>query len=223
MAGTVDPKLVPLRYGSYRRCRWREAPCDGRGVDVVVDGADGPAFSSGSLTNGVAMTTPSARMGTGRLGPVNPQLEPSAQRGAHCCRSGSWAVVHRDGGDGSREPSPTQQPASSGPVQRGHDGSHGPPSLVARSSRRPPIDVDGEAARAGGGVDEDQRVTGAVGRRTGTATPVEVSLCAQAMTSTLGSDCGAGALPASALMTIGSPTNGFAATAEANCAEFRRR
>ncbi len=38
------------------------------------------------------------------------------------------------------------------------------------------------------------------------------------MASTDGSDCGAGALPASALMTIGSPTNGLAATAEANFA-----
>lgn len=56
------------------------------------------------------------------------------------------------------------------------------------------------------------------GRCTGTATPVEVSLCAQAMTSTDGSDCGCGALPGSALTTIGSPTNGFLATAEANFA-----
>ena len=56
------------------------------------------------------------------------------------------------------------------------------------------------------------------GRRTGTATPVEVSLCAQAMTSTDGSDCGSGALPGSALTMIGSPTNGFLATAEANLA-----
>ena len=54
------------------------------------------------------------------------------------------------------------------------------------------------------------------GRCTGTATPVEVSLCAHAITSTDGSDCGFGALPGSALMTIGSPTNGFLATAEAN-------
>ena len=54
------------------------------------------------------------------------------------------------------------------------------------------------------------------GRCTGTATPVDVSLCAQATTSTDGSDCGSGALPGSALMTIGSPTNGLAATAEAN-------
>ena len=38
------------------------------------------------------------------------------------------------------------------------------------------------------------------GRRTGTATPVDVSLCAQAITSTDGSDCGSGALPASDLM-----------------------
>ena len=56
------------------------------------------------------------------------------------------------------------------------------------------------------------------GRCTGTATPVEVSLCAQAMTSTDGSDCGFGALPGSALTMIGSPTNGFLATAEANLA-----
>ena len=38
------------------------------------------------------------------------------------------------------------------------------------------------------------------GRCTGTATPVDVSLCAHAMTSTDGSDCGLGALPGSALM-----------------------
>ena len=56
------------------------------------------------------------------------------------------------------------------------------------------------------------------GRATGTATPVEVSLCAQAITSTDGSLCGSGALPGSALMMIGSPTNGFLATAEANFA-----
>ncbi len=56
------------------------------------------------------------------------------------------------------------------------------------------------------------------GRDTGTATPVEVSLWAQAMTSTDGSDCGAGAVPGSALTTTGSPTNGFLATAEANFA-----
>jgi hypothetical protein len=54
------------------------------------------------------------------------------------------------------------------------------------------------------------------GRVTGTATPVEVSLCAHAITSTDGSLCGSGALPGSALMTIGSPTNGFLVTAEAN-------
>ena len=56
------------------------------------------------------------------------------------------------------------------------------------------------------------------GRTTGTATPVDVSLCAHAIRSTDGSDCGFGALPGSALMTIGSPTNGFFATAEANFA-----
>ena len=56
------------------------------------------------------------------------------------------------------------------------------------------------------------------GRCTGTATPVEVSLCAQAMRSTEGSLTGSGAPPGSALTTIGSPTNGFLATAEANLA-----
>ena len=54
------------------------------------------------------------------------------------------------------------------------------------------------------------------GRTTGTATPVEVSLCAQPIRSTDGSDCGFGALPGSALTMIGSPTNGFFATQEAN-------
>ena len=56
------------------------------------------------------------------------------------------------------------------------------------------------------------------GRSTGTATPVEVSLCAQAIRSTDGSDTGLGALPASVLTTMGSPTNGFLATADANLA-----
>ena len=56
------------------------------------------------------------------------------------------------------------------------------------------------------------------GRWTGSATPVDVSLCAQAITSTDGSDCGLGALPASDLMITGSPTNGFLATEEANFA-----
>lgn len=55
-----------------------------------------------------------------------------------------------------------------------------------------------------------------VGRRTGTATPVEVSLWAHAITSTDGSLWGSGALPESDLMTTGSPTKGFLATAEAN-------
>src|SRR6187402_580384 len=56
------------------------------------------------------------------------------------------------------------------------------------------------------------------GRCTGTETPVDVSLCAQAMRSTDSSDCGFGALPASALTMIGSPTNGFLATQDANFA-----
>ena len=56
------------------------------------------------------------------------------------------------------------------------------------------------------------------GRTTGTATPVEVSLWAHAMTSTDGSPCGSGALPGSALMMIGSPMNGFLATEDANLA-----
>ena len=56
------------------------------------------------------------------------------------------------------------------------------------------------------------------GRWTGTMTPVEVSLCAQAITSADGSETGAGALPASATTLIGSPTNGFLATQEANLA-----
>jgi hypothetical protein len=41
-------------------------------------------------------------------------------------------------------------------------------------------------------------------------------LCAHAITSTDESLCGSGALPGSALMMIGSPTNGFLLTAEAN-------
>src|ERR1700760_4085759 len=54
------------------------------------------------------------------------------------------------------------------------------------------------------------------GRCTGTATPVEVSLCAHAIRSTDGSDWGFGALPGSAFSTTGSPTNGFLTTQEAN-------
>ncbi len=46
------------------------------------------------------------------------------------------------------------------------------------------------------------------GRTTGTITPVEVSLWAQASTSAAGSACGAGASPAGASITIGSARNG---------------
>ena len=46
------------------------------------------------------------------------------------------------------------------------------------------------------------------GRRTGTIAPVEVSLCAQATASALGSLVGSGASPGSALTTIGSARNG---------------
>ena len=56
------------------------------------------------------------------------------------------------------------------------------------------------------------------GRWTGTATPVDVSLCAHAITSTDGSDCGFGAPPGSDLMMMGSPTKGFLTTHEANFA-----
>ena len=58
----------------------------------------------------------------------------------------------------------------------------------------------------------DQASPDPAGRTTGTATPVEVSLCAQPIRSTDGSACGFGALPGSALTMIGSPTNGFFAT-----------
>ena len=44
-------------------------------------------------------------------------------------------------------------------------------------------------------------------------------MCAQAITSTDGSDCGFGALPGSALTMTGSPTKGFFVTAEANFAQ----
>lgn len=54
------------------------------------------------------------------------------------------------------------------------------------------------------------------GRETGIDTPVEVSLCAQPMRSTDGSETGTGALPGSAETTIGSPMNGLALATEAN-------
>jgi len=69
------------------------------------------------------------------------------------------------------------------------------------------------------------------GRLTGMATPVEVSLCAQPMRSTDGSEVGSGALPGSALTTIGSPMNGLFLATEANfelnsplvrCSDFSR-
>ena len=50
-------------------------------------------------------------------------------------------------------------------------------------------------------------------------TPVEVSLCAQAMTSAAGSARGSGASPGSASITIGSARNGAAAVAFANLLE----
>ena len=57
------------------------------------------------------------------------------------------------------------------------------------------------------------------GRTTGTITPVEVSLCAQARTSQLGSACGAGAEPGSALTITGSARNGAPFVDSANFAE----
>ncbi len=57
------------------------------------------------------------------------------------------------------------------------------------------------------------------GRTTGTATPVEVSLWAQAMTSAAGSARGSGASPGSASTRIGSARNGAAAATLANFAE----
>ena len=57
------------------------------------------------------------------------------------------------------------------------------------------------------------------GRCTGTATPVEVSLCAQASTSQLGSACGGGALPGAAEITTGSARKGAPRVLSANLAE----
>ena len=54
------------------------------------------------------------------------------------------------------------------------------------------------------------------GRTTGTMTPVEVSLCAQAIASTAGSPIGCGASPGSACRTIGSPRNGALRVTSAN-------
>ena len=47
-------------------------------------------------------------------------------------------------------------------------------------------------------------------------TPVEVSLCAQAIASTAGSPIGSGASPGSACRTIGSPRNGALRVTSAN-------
>ena len=57
------------------------------------------------------------------------------------------------------------------------------------------------------------------GRTTGTDTPVEVSLCAQARMSHDGSAWGSGALPASAVTTTGSARNGAPFVDSANFAE----
>ena len=57
------------------------------------------------------------------------------------------------------------------------------------------------------------------GRWTSTITPVEVSLCAQAMTSASGSAVGVGAVPGSELTMIGSWRNGAPAAALANFCE----
>jgi hypothetical protein len=80
--------------------------------------------------------------------------------------------------------------------------------------------VDGQAAGAGGGVDDDEL---AVGRRRGPhdghGDPVEVSLCAQARTSQVGSACGSGALPGSARTTTGSARKGAPRVDSANFAE----
>jgi hypothetical protein len=57
------------------------------------------------------------------------------------------------------------------------------------------------------------------GRTTGTATPVEVSLWAQASTSQEGSACGCGAVPGAALTTTGSARNGAPRVESANLAE----
>ena len=57
------------------------------------------------------------------------------------------------------------------------------------------------------------------GRTTGTATPVEVSLWAQARTSQEGSACGSGAVPGSDLTTTLSARNGAPCVDSANLAE----
>ena len=71
--------------------------------------------------------------------------------------------------------------------------------------------VERQAAGAGGGVDEDQRVARVLaGAATSTMTPVEVSLWAQAITSAAGSAAGSGASPGSASTRIGSARKGAA-------------
>ena len=57
------------------------------------------------------------------------------------------------------------------------------------------------------------------GRDTGTATPVEVSLCAQPMRSTEPSATISGAVPGSLDTTIGSPMNGLFFATDANLDE----
>ena len=57
------------------------------------------------------------------------------------------------------------------------------------------------------------------GRVTGTMAPVDVSLCAHAITSQPGMACGLGASPGSADITVGSANHGAFAEAAANFAE----
>ena len=103
--------------------------------------------------------------------------------------------------------------------------SQSPPSEPKRLLRREVVGVGLARRRRAGRRRPRWRRSGPAlrrrppGARTGTMTPVEVSLCAQAITSASGSATGVGASPGSASITIGSARNGAPAVALANFGE----
>ena len=117
-----------------------------------------------------------------------------------CCRSGPCAEFSSAVRERQELGDPAVGRVDLARSARGAAGlssaSHRPPSAAKRLLRREVVDVglrdvDGQAAGAGGRVDQDERRRRR-GWTTGTITPVEVSLCAQATTSQLGSAIGSG-------------------------------
>ena len=109
-----------------------------------------------------------------------------------CCRSGPcascparWPATGSRGSSGRRRRARRSARCAAGLSSRQPQAAVGGEGLLRREVIGVGCaDVDGQAAGARGGVDQDERV---VGRRTAarsaTITPVEVSLCAQATTS----------------------------------------